>query len=262
MKIFSFELMLVFVFIILTTIMLAFWHNSRKNKSNNTPNDYITKMLNRQIPYEKTILNCSFLITNKNAYPPGSLAEMFAKYLIRNNLFEGKEVAHFEYGCLALGTLAAKNGALKVVGILAHTDALDCATKNIINNSVENIVSLVQCANLNIFVSEYPNERFDLILGGLPWDSISQSDFQALPEERQVLSSAFYDIDDTTTKSFLEQSQKLLKPGGNVFITASDKSFARLERLCDVCRVKYQIVDQADLHHDGNKQYIVLITSS
>jgi len=54
---------------------------------------YLSKMLMKEVPYDVNILDCTFKIKNKNVYPPGKLTELFANYLLEQDLVKNKTIA-------------------------------------------------------------------------------------------------------------------------------------------------------------------------
>jgi release factor glutamine methyltransferase len=219
---------------------------------------YISKMLRKQVPYEVNILGCTFKINSANAYPPGKLSLMFAKYLIDNDLVKSKTIVDAGAGCFALGIISAKHGAKLVIGIDIAEEAVHCAHENIVNNAVEKNASILQGNGLDPLTPKY-NRKIDLLLSGAPWDTLPSEEFNALPDDRKSLSRAFYDVDNKLIADVLSRGPLLLSPHGRIFITASKRTMVRLKKLCDLYKVKYQIVKQEDIHQDGNIHYILEI---
>ena len=219
---------------------------------------YISKMLQKQIPYEVNMLGCTFKINNVNAYPPGKLSAMFASYLIDNDLVKHKTVVDAGAGCFALGIISAKQGAKIAIGLDISEEAVNCAKENIANNSVAENAFVLQSDGLGSLVPKYSG-KVDLLLSGAPWDTLSSEEFDALPLYRKILSRSFYDVDNKLIADVLSKGPLLLSPSGRIFITASKRVMPRLEKLFELYKVKYQIVKQEDIHQDGNIHYIIEI---
>jgi len=221
---------------------------------------YISELLQKQVPYEVNILECIFKINSVNIYPPGKLSQMFAKYLIDYNLVKNTTIVDAGAGCFALGIISAKCGAKLVIGTDIAEEAVLCAHENIVNNTVEKNASILLGNGLDPLIPKY-NRKIDLLLSGAPWDTLSSKEFNALSDDRKSLSRAFYDVDNKLIADVLSRGPLLLSPHGRIFITASKRTMARLKKLCDFYKVKYQIVKQEDIHQDGNIHYILEIMS-
>jgi release factor glutamine methyltransferase len=220
---------------------------------------YISKILQEQIPYQVKIANATFIISNQHFFPPGKLSQLFVDYLITNDLIENKIIVDAGAGCFTLGIVAAKNGAKTVIGIDISEHAVTCANQNIILNQVEKTARIVQEDGLSRLLPEYAHQ-VDALLCGAPWDTITQKAFNSISVERQSLSRAFYDINDTLITDVLSKGPMLLSPKGKIFITASMRVMNRIKKLCETHQCIPRIVKEKDIHQDGNVHYILEIT--
>ncbi len=220
---------------------------------------YISKMLAKETPYEVTILDAIIKIRSTSVYPPGNLTRMFATYLVKHEIIQDKIIADVGAGSFALGIVMAQHGARLVAGTDISGDSIACARENIAINDVQEHSFVVQGAGVSPLEELYQG-KIDILLSGAPWDSISSSDFEHIPEERKLLSRAFYDVEDQLLISVFTQGFKLLAPHGKIFITACLKIMPRIEALCLQHQVHYTIVEAQDLHNDGNIHYVLEIT--
>lgn len=224
---------------------------------------YIGCLLSKSLPYEveisggKSVIKCK--IDNYKFLPPGSLTSMFAKYVIDNDLAKGKVVADVSFGSFAMGMVAEKNGAERVIGIHLSEFSYAAAKQNVRCNEIHSYSLHNFHSKSKPFSKPYAH-KIDVILSGLPWDTISQKSFQELPEEKRELYKTFYDIDDEVTRDFLTNSWSCLSKEGRVFMTADQKHIARINRLCEECNIGYNIVKAEDIHNEGNPHYILELT--
>lgn len=217
---------------------------------------YISKMLNKEIPYQVKILDYTFIINSVHSYPPGNLTAMFAKYLIDNHLIQNKVVADVGCGCFALGIISAKSGANTIIGTDINEYAIKCAKDNLLLNDVRQQTYLFVGEGLSTLLPDF-TRKIDVILAGVPWDSIPSTEFTNITHERQYISRAFYDIDDKLITNIMLHGFSLLTPKGKVFITSSVRTLDRIKKLCSKYNIRYKIVSEADLHGDGNIHYIL-----
>ena len=92
----------------------------------------------------------------------------------------------------------------------------------------------------------------------LPWDYISQEEFSKMPDERKLMSYAFYDIENEVFSSILQHGFDLLSEDGKIFVTSADVIMRRIRDLCNKYDRSYKIVAQGK-HTNGNTHYILEI---
>jgi 23S rRNA G2069 N7-methylase RlmK/C1962 C5-methylase RlmI len=161
-------------------------------------------------------------------------------------------------GLATLGILAAKKGATSVLGTDIADRAIFCAKQNIALNNVEKTAVMMQGDGLSFLLPAYKG-HFDLILASTPWSTISQAGFDAISDDKKILSRAFYDVEDVLISDVLSKGPSLVSPNGNIFITASLRIMDRIKRLCKLHNVSYKIVKEKDIHRDGNIHYILVV---
>ena len=203
------------------------------------------------------ILDCSFQINSNNIYPPGKLTEMFANFLLEQNLCKNNIIADIGCGCFAVGIIAARHSAKQVIGTDLNPFAIECAKENIIINKVQANTAVFHAEELRSLIPQF-NGKFDVLLSGIPWDNISSKDFNIeIMNDRKYLSRALYDVDDKLILSIIQEGQTLLSPKGRIFITSSDNKLSRIEALTNSNNIKMQIVYSKDIHQDKNMHHII-----
>lgn len=216
-------------------------------------------MMHKEVPYQVKVLNSNFIINNINVYPPGQLTEMFATFLIENNLMRNKVFADIGSGCFALGIIAAKNGANTVLGSDISEYAIQCATDNLVLNGITKNAYLFTGEGISPFLPNFVG-KIDIIVAGAPWDSLSKDEFENIQPKRKAISRAFYDVDNGLIKDVMLKGFDLLSPKGRIFITSSMRTIDRIQQLCLKYQLNYKIVKEADIHNDGNIHYVLEIT--
>lgn len=217
---------------------------------------YISKMLDKKTPYQVKVLDYDFIINSVNAYPPGNLTAMFAKYLLDNNLVKDKVVADIGCGCFALGIIAAKNGANTIICTDINEHAIRCAKDNLALNDIHQPTYVFHQEGVSPLYQKFKG-KVDLLVSGVPWDSISSNEFETIKNERKPISRSFYDVDDKLIDSVMSEGFDLLSPEGKMFITSSMRTLERIKELCTKYGISYKIVREEDLHKDGNMHYII-----
>ncbi len=220
---------------------------------------YIDRIIERNLPYERQILNINWSTKDHNTYPAGSLTKMFATYLIENNIIKDKTVADIGSSSFAIGVIAAKNSAKEVVGTCITYEATKNAQENIVSNNVGSIAHVIEGSGARPLLSQYKG-KIDVIVSGPPWNTISSEDFNKIEESRKALTKLFYDIDDIIITDVLSNAPLLLAPGGKIYITASSKIMDRIKHLCELNHMTYKIVKEEDIHKDKNIHYILMLT--
>lgn len=221
---------------------------------------YISSTIRKDIPYQVKVLNNNFIINNINVYPPGRLTEMFAAFLIENNLVRNKVFADIGSGCFALGIIAAKNGASTILGSDISEYAIQCAANNLALNGITKNVYLFKGDGISPFLADFTTGKIDIIVSGAPWNSLSKYEFETIIPQRKAISRAFYDVDNELIKDVMLRGFDLLSPKGRIFITSSMRTIDRIQLLCLKYQLNYKIVKGVDLHNDGNIHYILEIT--
>jgi release factor glutamine methyltransferase len=247
-------ILIIISFLILTTVEIMAQINPEAEK-------YISKMLSKEIPYQVTVLEYDFVINNINTYPPGQLTAMFAQYLIDNDLVKNKVVADIGCGCFALGIIAAKSGADTIIGTDINKYAIQCASDNLELHKIEQRTYLFREEGVKLLLPKFTG-KIDIIVAGVPWDSISLGEFEKIDDNRKLFSRSFYDIDDELITAIMTEGFDLLTPEGKIFITSSMRTLERIKHLCLKHNISYKIVKEADLHNDGNIHYIVELISN
>ena len=222
---------------------------------------YISSLLNRKTPYTVQIAGIPVRIDNNKVYPPGRLANMFAEYLLKNNLIADRIFVDISVGCLPIGIVAAKYGAKKVIGNSINEYYMSCIKDNMQRLNIKDKIELFDFTSSSVILNKYKGKA-DVVVGGLPWDRVTLEEFNNIAHERKSMSAGFYDIDDNIMSNFLNYGKKLLSPSGRMFTTASKRMLPRLERLCLDAGVICKIVKEKDLHRNKDTHYTIEVIAS
>jgi release factor glutamine methyltransferase len=222
----------------------------------NMTEKFILEKLNQKFPMEVNILNSKFILRNSSVYSPGKLTEFFAQYILDNFNLASKKILDLGCGCFALGIILAKAGAAKVIGIDIESHAIACAAENIRLNHVTHNACVLQGDGIAGILDDYRG-NIDIIIGGLPWETISEEAFNKIDDAYKPLFRSFYDMEDRLIQGLLKDGPSLLAPDGRVFVTSSSRTFERLQIICRKFQWGCTIVHEKQLHDDGDKEYIV-----
>lgn len=216
---------------------------------------YLEEYKNRSVPYEREVVGVKFVIENTDVYPPGKLANMFCRYLVSENIFQDKIVLDMGCGIFALGIIGLKYGAKKAIGVDVNPRAVESAISNL-NKQKEREIGVVIEGDISSLLPEYQN-RIDVIVSGMPWDSIEIKEFNHLEEDKKLLARAFYDLDDSLINGIFGRSKELLRNKGKIYITSCDQAMERIERIAKKYNLRSSKVHAEDLHKDGNIHYVL-----
>ena len=152
----------------------------------------------------------------KNVYPTSELSELIIECLDDNlcGIAEGDSVLDFGTGTGFLAIQAAIKGG-KVLATDINPDALECASYNVKQQLCEESIDLLQSDG---FDSIPINEKFDIILAGLPWDD-------GIPEN--YLEMSMYDNGFKMRKALFDNAILILNNKGRIFFTYSQQADER-----------------------------------
>jgi methylase of polypeptide subunit release factors len=254
-----------FKIILIALLSLAFFTTAHEGKLmpkvSQDAERYIDKMLNRSTPYSVQIHTATITITSTDVYPPGSLSRFFITYLLEHNLLKNKCLIDIGTGAGALAIAAAQAGAHSVIATDISNKAVQCAQANALANKVEDIITVIEGAGAGILLPPYKNSA-DIIVAGIPWDSLEEEAYAKLDASRSLLTRAFYDIEDALITSLVTDGFSLLKENATdscMLITASNRNLPRIQSICKKHSVSATTAASADLHNDGNMHHIILL---
>lgn len=162
---------------------------------------YIDQIQSCKIPYDVKIRNVDFKIQSHDVYPPGKLTELFINFLIEQDIIRERIIVDVGAASFALGIIAVLNGAKKAIGIDINKKAVECAKQNI---SIHNVSSKAEILHGEIKqLYQLFQNKVDVLVAGLPWDSMSLNEFYNINPKRKLLSRAFYDVNDSLINSLL-----------------------------------------------------------
>jgi tRNA1(Val) A37 N6-methylase TrmN6 len=231
--------------------------NKLGNKTKEKAKKYLEEFKNRSVPYKREVMGVKFVIENTDVYPPGKLANMFCRYLIAENVFKDKTVLDMGCGVFTLGIIGLKHGAKQAIGVDINPRAVESAISNL-NMQREKEMGMVIEGYIKSLLPEYQN-KIDVIVSGIPWDSIETKEFNNLDEDKKLLARAFYDLDDGLIEDVFGRSKELLRNKGKIYITSCDQAMERIERIAKKYNLRSSKVNAEDLHKDGNIHYILKI---
>ena len=217
--------------------------------------NYIERIQRCKIPYSIKICNVDFIIQSHDVFPSGKLTELFVKFLVEEGIVKERVIADIGAGSFALGIVAVLNGAKKAIGVDINKKSVECAKQNINIHSVSDKAEILH-GGINKLYPLFQN-KIDVLVSGLPWDTISLKEFNNINPERKLLARAFYDVDDELINSILLKGFNLLNKKGQIFITSSLQVLNRMNNIFRQYNVIYNIVKEEDIHQDGNIHYIL-----
>ncbi len=246
------------IFFIILTLMInvrAYGH------LNNEAEYYISQMLDQKTPYTIKILDYEFVIKNNNVYSPDDgFTDFFYNYLSENNLIKDKVIAEIYSSCLPIMIMTAKSGVKEAIGYDNNPYAIESAQQNVINHGVTNKAKILSGKDFVDALAAYKG-KIDVLFTNLPWDRISQEEFDNISEDRKWISRYFYDPENKHVTSILTDGGKLLSKNGKIYIPATDRIMSRIAEVCKKTNKNYRIVAK-DQYKNGNMHYIVEITNA
>lgn len=238
--------------------MYKFWKNQYPDFNTTeslAANNLISHIKSEQAS-EKNISFCAYDLTieiHKNVYPSGSFSTLLIEHLRSTNKFYQKKVLDIGTGCGYLALAAAKLGASTVVA----TDLSPFAIQNTLYNAKKNnlAIDLRQGGGTSVIKE---NEKFDLILAGLPWEG-------ANTDPNDWIARACYDSNFQLRQDLFSHVNCLLTENGEMYLTYSERANQKnsMEKLCQFYELNCEIVKQesATENDPNNVYYIMKITN-
>lgn len=219
----------------------------------------ITTILQRELPYKVNICGSDITIRTHNVYPPGKLSKMFASFLCEHVAVQGKKILDIGAGCSTLGIVLAQHGADKIVGVDINPYAVEEAMFNIKAHNLAHKVTILE-GNITDKTFDKYHGKFDIVIAGMPWDSISSTEFRTINSDKQNIYRSFYDVDDEMIKTVMTTGFLFLNSfSHNVYITACIRIMPRVQKFAQQYNVEIQIMAEEDIHNDGNTHYILAL---
>src|SRR5262249_13082766 len=158
----------------------------------------------------------------------------------------GNRVLDYGTGSGFLATVAAKLGASQVLALDNNQAALACAQFNVIENRVENIVELRYSNELKALMTD---EKFDLIVTGLPWED-------AIPQD--TLETSFYDAGFKMRHALFKEGASRLIKNGRILITYDKRVQDKIPIEQFIAGYHYTILKEKNIKDEPH--YIYCIT--
>jgi len=148
-----------------------------------------------------------------NVYPTGELSGLVvdALQLPGVGLAGGEAVLDYGTGTGFLAIWAAKLGAARVVATDINESAIQCARENARQHGV---IAAIDARVGRCFETIQVDEKFDIILAGMPWESA---------EPRDMLERAVYDPNFEMRRALLERAPEHLTPNGRILTTWGER---------------------------------------
>lgn len=209
--------------------------------------NYLAEIRLRKTPYFREISGIKLRI-DKDVYPTGQLGELFYEALADSlkGINPGDRVLDYGTGSGFLAIAAAKLGASQVLALDNSQAALVCAQFNVIQNEVESIVELRHSNELEALK---PDEKFDLIVAGLPWEA-------AVPQNS--LETSFYDAAFKMRYALFKEGPLRLTKNGRILITYAKHVQDKLPIEQFIEGYHYKILKEKNLKDEPH--YIYCIT--
>ncbi len=205
---------------------------------------------NTQVPYVLRRGDIDLTIT-KNVYPTSELSELLVDVMDDSELGikKGNTVLDYGSGAGFLALQAARRGA-NVIAIDINKDAIACGQLNACNLHLENNISFRCGMNLSPL---RPDETFDIILAGMPWDDEDVSD---------MLERSVYDPGFQMRRALFESADQLLKPKGRIVISSSEEQNHRYPHLHTYSNLDFRIIRQRNIKNVLHYAVLVARNSS
>lgn len=197
-------------------------------------------------PYELMRGGISLTIL-ENVYPTSELSELLVEVMDHPafGIKNGDSILDYGTGTGFLGIQAAMRGAT-VIAIDVNKDAIACG---IVNAQKAHVDARIDFRFGKNFAALKPQETFDMIFAGMPWDD-------AVPID--ALEMSVYDQDFTMRHTLFSSAEKILRVGGRMVISSSENHINQYPCLYGDARFSYEIVARRKI--DDILHYAVLVT--
>lgn len=170
----------------------------------------LRKIRNLITPYHLEFSGVRIYV-HPNVYPTSELSEIVVECMDDSiyGISLGDHILDYGTGTGFLAINAALRGA-KVVATDVNPYAIECARYNVESYKLESQIELRLGRSFECIRAD---ERFDIILAGVPWDDAEPLDF---------LEMAMFDSGFGMKKDLFLHGNKALKEGGRIFLTYSE----------------------------------------
>jgi len=141
-------------------------------------------------------------------------------------------------------TEAALRGA-SVVAVDINPHAVECCR---LNAKRHNVASSIDARVGEEFAPIRPEERFDVIVAGLPWDNSPAEDVVAL---------SMYDPDFKMRNALFQNAARVLRPGGRILMTYAEFIEQRCPLRETVDGYKFKIAIERTIKGEPHYVYVV-----
>lgn len=186
------------------------------------------------------------LVVLPNVYPTSEVSELVAECLEEAHFgATGARVLDYGTGTGFLALCAAQRGAA-VVATDINPAAVACARLNAARYNLSATIDVRLGRELESISSD---ERFDVVVGGLPWDDADVSD---------MLDRAMYDSGFRMRDALLSNARRLLTPNGRILLTYAAFAERRNPLANNAYGLTVEIVRERVI--SGELHYVVSVT--
>ena len=201
----------------------------------------VEELKKRVYPYEIEKMGTR-LIIEENVYPTSEIAEHVIKSInkLEKEGITNKKILDYGTGCGFLAIQVAKKGA-EVIALDKNPYAIKCARKNAKRNHVKVDFRLSDC------LSAIDDEKFDIILAGMPWDNDIPNNY---------IEMALFDKNGEMKKTLFKNANKLLNKDGYILMTYAKfmTNFQPIGTFIEA-NIEYEIINRPIINDD--EHYII-----
>lgn len=150
---------------------------------------------------------------------------LWAKYMVDDNLVEGKDVMEMGAGSGIISFYLYKNGnPNSITAVDINKQAIENIKENVQNLKIDNNFNVIHS---NLFENVSSENKYDVIFWAYVWLKIEDEGIKNIikDEEDQNIRNLLFSVSDPDYKmldNFIEQSRKYLKKNGEIFLITSD----------------------------------------
>lgn len=166
----------------------------------------LNDMKKLKYPYEMQRMGITIQI-EENVYPTSAISELIIETLdAKEKNLSSKKVLDYGTGAGFLAIQLALRGS-EVTAIDINPYAIECAKGNAIRNNVKIDFRKSNC------LDAITNEKFDIILAGMPWDNEKADDYMEM---------ALFDTNANMKKTLFKKAKEILSKNGYILMTYAE----------------------------------------
>lgn len=166
----------------------------------------LNDMKKLKYPYKMQRMGITIQI-EENVYPTSAISELIIETLdAKEKNLSSKKVLDYGTGTGFLAIQLALRGS-EVTAIDINPYAIECAKGNAIRNNVKIDFRKSNC------LDAITNEKFDIILAGMPWDNEKADDYMEM---------ALFDTNANMKKTLFKKAKEILSKNGYILMTYAE----------------------------------------